>query len=293
MKALPFAGIFLSTVSFASAQEAATLNPKPDGIGLLSTDWGLTLQLKSLEGAGLGLDYTWVPFPDARNGDDLIEQYGALGNADWGLLADIKAEGFLAFQSGGDATSPKALSVEGNLFTNIIASEVAGQDWWVDVGVSAFQLEADQDFDRINYVFRPYVLTPIPGSHLLSGAIQDLFGIPASGATADGGVDLRNDRPVYLRAGYSLVSGIKDDGTDAENRAELALTWRVGLYRGSTFDAGYRHFFENDDDYGFLELTLSMPVMEDIALILKYTDGELPPSLAAAQSVSAGFSISF
>lgn len=289
MKAIPTACLCGAAMTCAAAaQVPATI----EGPGL-STDWGLTLQLKSLEGSGLGLDYAWVPFPDARNGKDLIENYGALGNADWGLLADIKAEGFLAFQSGGDETSPKALSVEGNLFSNFRVGEVAGQDWWVDVGVSAFQFEADQDFDRVNYVFRPYVLVPVPGSHLLSGAIQELFDVGTSQATAEGGVDLPNNRPVYLRAGYSLVSGIKDDGSDAENRAELAATWKVHLYRGITFDAGYRHFFGEDDDYGFLELTLSMPVVEDVAVILKYTDGELPPSQASAQSISGGFSISF
>lgn len=293
MKAFSILMVLLSLSVPAAAQDTSAPVKDIEGIGPLSTDWGLTLQLKSLEGAGLGLDYTWVPFPNARDGEGLIEKYGARGDADWGLRADIKGEGFLAFDSEGEETSPKALSIEGNLFTNVIAAEVAGQDWWLDVGVSAFQFEADQDFDRINYVFRPYILTPVPGSHLLSGAIHSLFHMETSRRTADGGVNLRNDRPVYLRAGYSLVSGIKDDGSDAENRVELGAAWRVGLYRGSTFDAGYRYFIEDSRDYGFLELTLAIPLKKDFSILVKYIDGELPPSLGAAQSVSAGFSLSF
>ena len=290
--------LLMLTPTLVAAEPSPTANlpipQMPSEVPILATDWGFTLQLKSLETGGLGLDYVWIPMPNARNGKGIIEKSGAFGGADWSLLAEIKAEGFLAFDSDDvGAASPKALNIEGNLFTNIIAAEVAGQDWWVDVGLSAIQLEADQQFDRINYVLRPYLVTPVPGSHLLSGFIHKLFRVPSGQDTSDGGFVPRSDRPIYLRAGYGFVSTLNDDGNPSEDRLELGASWRIGLYRDSTFDVSYRYFIEESKNYGFLDLTLSIPLKKDIAVLVKYVDGELPTSLGAAQSVSAGFSISF
>jgi hypothetical protein len=120
-----------------------------------------------------------------------------------------------------------------------------------------------------------------------------MFGVAESVDTDDGGVVPRSDRPIYLRAGYALVSELKDDGNPSENRAEFGVSWQVKLYLDTTFNASYRHFLEDGEDYGFLDLTLAIPLKKDFSVLLKYIDGELPPSLGKAQSVSAGFSISF
>lgn len=294
MKTFPLTLLASCVSSIALAQAGDRNDTASKGTALFKlkpADW-LTLDVKSLDAGDFGLDWRIDPFGEAS--DHKGEGHGGAGNLDWSWRASFLAEGWLSTNPDGKDNGPKALSVTGNLFAHLIYGDAAGLNSWVNFGVSAFEFEADQRFDQFNYLFRPYVLLPVPGTNYISRWVHDALGEGEATNLVDGHIDIRQSERLFLRFGYDLVSEIEGDGgRQAENRFEVTATWRMNLIRKSYFDASYRYFVADGDNFGFLELKLGVPVTKNLHLIAKYIDGRLPVSLSNGQAISGGFSITF
>jgi hypothetical protein len=253
---------------------------------------GLEVDLRTVEDSdGLGLDVYWLFWDEESYG--LGSNSGEVATA-WGLRSKAELEGFIGTESAEDDNTPRQISFNLDFYKHSIFSEydvnVPGvgnvtQDWWIDYGVSAAQFEADQDFETINYVFKPFVTLPIPYSENIELLARQLLG----------GGD-RRVRPVFVTGSYAIASEL-DGGNGAEgglNRWEIALNYKIfELSEGISFTARNRVFWEEGDSFNLLELEAGVPINETVTALVKYVDGELPLSLRASESVSVGFSIHF
>ena len=245
----------------------------------------LSIDVKTLEGdaSELGIDVEWQKELGTILGSS--EEIGLGGDVDFGLLAALEVEGRFGTASAEDDNTPRVLIVRPSVYTTARFGDVDGFDQVLDLGFAPAKIEADQDFDTVTVGFETYLQTPVPYSPRLAAGLHRLFGAP----------DRPRTLPIWLRAGWTMVDEVEDDpDLDPRDRFEARLTWRVDLREDFRLTVDARHTWEEgDEDYGFVETELALPVAKRTTLELSYTDGRLPLSPEAAHSFSLGVSIEF
>ena len=95
--------------------------------------------------------------------------------------------------------TPRQVTVTGDLDAKAVY-EFGRFDYRYWLGVAAAEFEADQDFDEINYVFKPFARAEVPFTKDFSHVIQSAFGKPDAPNKADWG-----STPIRVR-GSSIVA---------------------------------------------------------------------------------------
>ncbi len=239
----------------------------------------LAIDVKTIEGAngGVGIDVEWEK--------EIAELYRSVGDTDFGLLASLGIDGRFGTASERDDNTPRSLEITPQIYTHWRVADLGEFDQTIDLGVSPAKLEADQDFDTVNYGFETYLAAPIPYSWWFARGIHRLFGEPTRPLV----------KPITARAGWTMISRIEDEqDRDTRGRFEVSLSTRIFLRDtvGVTIDA--RHYFEEGgNDFGFVEVEADLPLSENTRLEISYTDGRLPLSPDASHTLSLGVSLRF
>ena len=239
---------------------------------------GLDIDLKTAGSSDLGVDYSWDIWSD-----QLDENPFGKGP----LNAHVHSEGFLGFKDDQAGNTQRVFSIQGDLDAAVATLQERGGDSPYDhrlfLGITPFRLEADQDFENVNYVFRGYATASLPYSHHLSRGVQSILG-------GDGNAP----PPVYLNVAYAVVGELEDDsGNDADNRVEIMLRNRLPIGNKMQLYTDWRWFDEDGDNFDFFQFKASYPIDQHLGVFFKYTAGELPPLDRAADVSSIGLSWSF
>lgn len=268
--AVMFAALALSFMPARGAEQKGLLG------GALE---GLSLDFRTVEDTdgGIAVDFQWHLLDRAKKG-------GYLGDMDHLLSAKLDAKGMIGSKSAEDDNTPRTMSVAGNLDFQTIYMDYGGFDYKAWLGVTAVELEADQNWKEVNYVFRPFVRFDVPYSREVSKALRWLLGTGTKDYV----------KPVVIGFGYSLVSKVESDPPrSAENRFEVSTLYQIETYKSIRITGQDRFFSEGDRNYNLIELTTGFPVqVADSHLTLKYVKGKLPLSLRSSSSLSVGWSVS-
>lgn len=240
---------------------------------------GLTLDMRTVEDTegGIAVDFDWTLL-------DVPLKKGDGGGVDYQVSAALKAEGMLGSKPREEDNTPREINIGADLDWKAIYCDFHGSDYRAWLGVTAGEIEADQDWEQVNYVFQPFFRFDLPFSAELSKGLQWLLG--------SGSKDYA--KPIRVGLGYSLVSEIEGEGErPAEDRFEASASYMVETYKDIQLRAKYRYFSEEDRDYDLVELTAGFPLSTNGSqLIVKYVDGSLPQSLKESESLSVGWSVS-
>lgn len=158
--------------------------------------------------------------------------------------------------------------------------------------LEGFDLEADQNFNIMNYVVQPQLALWIPYSN-----------IPALWWTRNVGVTGNAATPLYVYAGYALVNTLHSDSTlvsptlQKDDRFELEMAYAFPLTSRIRFGVRSRFFWLLDEglqrNYQEVYARYYLNDKDTTALLFKYTHGSVPPKFEQGDSVGAGFTIQF
>ncbi len=158
--------------------------------------------------------------------------------------------------------------------------------------LTGFELEADQDFDVVNWSIQPQLALWVPYSNLPGLWWVRQMGVRRNAAT-----------PLFVYGGYSVVDSLRTKNSEVPrdlqeaDRFELELAYAFPLTSRIRLGLRSRHFWlqqgQGQRNYQELFARYYLTDSTTASILFKYTRGALPPKFEKGETAAAGITLEF